>query len=135
MGRSFRLKSAHISSADPARLQDRLGSDRLALPFLTYLRRELQRLWRLTIMTTKKVLLALAATGLLAFGSAAPGWAEDPPPPDEGTTMDVPADPDGEVQGEGMPDPGVDEGADTGTNDTNDGGGDSGGSEPQGDPQ
>lgn len=62
-------------------------------------------------MTANKVLLALAATSLLAFGSVAPVWAEDPPPADDGTSMDVPADPDGADSGDMAPEPGTDEGA------------------------
>jgi hypothetical protein len=62
-------------------------------------------------MTTKKVLLALAATGLLAFGSVAPVLAEDPPPADDGTMMDVPADPDSAEVGDMAPDAGTEEGA------------------------
>jgi hypothetical protein len=63
-------------------------------------------------MTTKKVLLALAATSLLAFGSVAPVYAEDPPPADDGATMDVPADPDSAMD-PGAMDPGTDEGPDS----------------------
>ena len=46
-------------------------------------------------MTTKKVLLALAATSILAFGFVAPVYAEDPAPPpaDTGATTAAPADP------------------------------------------
>lgn len=62
-------------------------------------------------MTTKKVLLTLAATSLLAFGSALPVYAEDPPPAEEGATMDVPADPDSAAPADAAPDPGTDEGA------------------------
>jgi hypothetical protein len=79
-------------------------------------------------MTTKKVLLALAATSLLAFGSVAPVYAEDPPPPaDDSSTMDVPADPDSSAAdpGDATPDPGTDEGA----------AGDSSGSDSSGDSQ
>jgi hypothetical protein len=45
-------------------------------------------------MTTKKILLALAATSTLAFGFVAPVYAEDPAPAptDTGTTA-APADP------------------------------------------
>jgi len=61
-------------------------------------------------MTTKKVLLALAATSLLALGSVAPVYAQDDQlPPDEGTMTDVPADPDA---GDAMADPGMDPGTD-----------------------
>lgn len=49
-------------------------------------------------MTTKKVLLALAASSLFAFGYTAPVWAEDPAPPAEGATMPVPADPDSAME-------------------------------------
>jgi hypothetical protein len=85
-------------------------------------------------MTTKKVLLALAATSLLAFGSVAPAYAEDPPPADEGAKMDVPADPDSVDPGDSMADPGTDEGAaDQGTGDK--GTGDKGTADPgTGDP-
>jgi hypothetical protein len=70
-------------------------------------------------MTTKKVLLALAATSLLAFGSVVPVYAEDPPPPaDQGATMDVPADPDSAESGDVAPDPGTDEGAGGSTGDS-----------------
>jgi hypothetical protein len=64
-------------------------------------------------MTTKKVLLALAASSLFAFGSVAPVWAEDPPPPaNDGATMPVPPDPDSAEAGDiAPPDPGTDEGA------------------------
>jgi len=75
-------------------------------------------------MTTKKVLLALAATSLLAFGYVAPVYAEDPPPPpaDDSSTMDVPADPDSTAEpGDAAPDPGTDEGA-TGDSSGGDGG-------------
>jgi hypothetical protein len=45
-------------------------------------------------MTTKKVLLALAATSVLAFGLVAPVYAEDPAPaPDTGATTAPPPDP------------------------------------------
>jgi hypothetical protein len=59
-------------------------------------------------MTKQKVLLALAAMGLLTLGSVAPVLAQgDPPPPAEGgATMEVPPDPDSM-----MTDPGMDEGA------------------------
>jgi hypothetical protein len=63
-------------------------------------------------MTTNKVLLALAAASLFAFGSVAPVYAEDPPPPaEEGATMEVPADPDSAESGDVAPDPGTEEGA------------------------
>ena len=63
-------------------------------------------------MTTKKVLLALAATGLLAFGAPAPSLAQDDPPAtDDGSSMDVPNDPDSSYPDDPMPDPGTDEGA------------------------
>jgi hypothetical protein len=62
-------------------------------------------------MTTKKVLLALAAASLFAFGSVAPVYAEDPPPAEEGATMEVPADPDSAESGDAAPDPGTEEGA------------------------
>jgi len=62
-------------------------------------------------MTTNKVLLALAAASLLAFGSVAPVYAEDPPPADDGASMEVPADPDSAESGDMAPDPGTDEGA------------------------
>jgi hypothetical protein len=61
-------------------------------------------------MTTKKVLLALAASSLFALGSTAPVWAEDPPPPAEGATMPVPADPDSAEAGDIAPDAGTEEG-------------------------
>ena len=62
-------------------------------------------------MTTKKVLLALAATGLLAFGYVAPADAQDTPAADDGTMMDVPADPGSAEAGDMAPDPGTEEGA------------------------
>jgi len=71
-------------------------------------------------MTTKKVLLALAATSILAFGYVAPVYAEDPPAPppaDTGTTTtDVPADPDSTAPAPAAPDSGakVDTGTDSG---------------------
>lgn len=58
-------------------------------------------------MTKKMVLLALAATGLVALGMAAPVLAQGDPPPAGGeATMEVPQDPDSM-----MTDPGTDEGA------------------------
>ena len=71
-------------------------------------------------MTTKKILLALAATAVLAFGYVAPVYAEDPPPAaDPGAATDVPADPDSTGPGAVSPDPGTDAGTgaatDTGT--------------------
>lgn len=68
-------------------------------------------------MTTKKVLLALTATTILAFGYVAPVYAEDPPPADTGATTDVPADPDSTGPADASPDPGTGAGAgaDTGT--------------------
>jgi hypothetical protein len=78
-------------------------------------------------MTTKKVLLALAAASVLAFGYVAPVYAEDPPPPpaDTGaTTTDVPADPDSTKPADASPDTGSSGAAtDTGT--------DSGAQQPQ----
>jgi hypothetical protein len=67
-------------------------------------------------MTTKNVLLALAATGLLAFGTVSPLYAEEPPPPaEEGAATDVPADPDSAEAGDAAPDAGAEDGAgDTG---------------------
>jgi hypothetical protein len=63
-------------------------------------------------MTTKNMLLALAATSLLAFGAAAPVYAEDPPPAGEGMKSEVPADPDSSaVPADANPDPGTDQGA------------------------
>jgi hypothetical protein len=74
-------------------------------------------------MTTKKVLLALAATSLFAFASVAPVYAEDPPAPaDDGATMDVPADPDSAGSGDMAPDPGADPGMDAGDGSGTDGG-------------
>jgi hypothetical protein len=58
-------------------------------------------------MTTKKVLLALAATSLLAFGSVAPVFAQDS---DDGASTEAPVDP-GADQGDAASDPGTDEGA------------------------
>jgi hypothetical protein len=79
-------------------------------------------------MTTKKVLLALAATRLLTLGSVAPVQAEEPPTPsDEGTTKDVPAEPDSAESGDVAPDPGTDDGA--GDN-SGDGSGSEGGEPP-----
>jgi hypothetical protein len=71
-------------------------------------------------MTKKKVLLALTATAVLAFGYLAPAYAEDPPPAaDPGAATDVPADPDSTGAGVALPDPGTDAGTgattDTGT--------------------
>jgi hypothetical protein len=70
-------------------------------------------------MTTKEVLLGLAAAGLLAFGFTAPVYAEDPPPPpaQDDSATPVPADPDstpGADSGDVAPDPGTgtDEGGD-----------------------
>jgi hypothetical protein len=71
-----------------------------------------------TSMTKKKVLLALAATTVLAFGYVAPAYAEDSPPAaDPGAATDVPADPDSTGPGAASPDPGTDAGtgAPTGT--------------------
>jgi hypothetical protein len=61
-------------------------------------------------MTTKKVLLALAATSLLAFGAVAPVYAEDPPPAGDTAKTQVPPDPDSADPGDATPDPGTDEG-------------------------
>lgn len=61
-------------------------------------------------MTTKKVLLALAAASLFAFGSVAPVYAQESA--DDGAAMDVPADPDSADSGDVAPDPGMDEGGD-----------------------
>ena len=78
-------------------------------------------------MTTKNVLLALAATGLLAFGAAAPVYAEDPPATGEGMKSEVPADPDSTMApadagtDQGAADSKMDTGADAGAKD---GGGD-----------
>jgi hypothetical protein len=45
-------------------------------------------------MKTKNALLALAATGFLAFGAVAPAFAEDPAPaPDDSMKSEAPADP------------------------------------------
>jgi hypothetical protein len=67
-------------------------------------------------MTTKKVLLALAATSFLALGTVVPAYAQDDPPPaDDGTMTDVPADPDSMESGDTMQDPGTEEGAGEGT--------------------
>ena len=69
-------------------------------------------------MTTKKVLLALAATTVLAFGYVSPVYAEDPPPvADPGAATDIPADPDSTGPGAASPDSGTTTGAgaDTGT--------------------
>jgi hypothetical protein len=85
-------------------------------------------------MMTKKVLLVLAASGLLAFGTAAPVLAEDPPAQsDDGSNVDVPADPDSADQGESAPDPGTDEGGSGDTTDSSGSGGsqDGGGSDQQ----
>jgi hypothetical protein len=60
-------------------------------------------------MTTKKVLLALAATSLLAFGSFAPVFAQDSM--DDGASTEAPADPGGADEGDAASDPGMDEGA------------------------
>jgi len=60
-------------------------------------------------MTTKKVLLALAATSLLTLGYVAPVYAQEST--DDGATMDVPADPDSGESGETAPDPGAEDGA------------------------
>jgi hypothetical protein len=70
-------------------------------------------------MTTKKVLLALAATSFLALGTVVPAYAQDDPPPaDDGTMTDVPADPDSMDSGDGTaPDPGTEEGTDDGSGD------------------
>jgi len=78
-------------------------------------------------MTTKEVLLGLAAAGLLAFGTAAPVYAEDPPASDDGSTMEVPADPDSADTGDMAPDPGTDDGSDAAA-------GDSGSSDDGGEP-
>jgi hypothetical protein len=62
-------------------------------------------------MTKKKVLLALAATTVLAFGYVAPAYAEDPPPvADPGAATDVPVDPDSTGPGNASPDPATDAG-------------------------
>jgi len=68
-------------------------------------------------MKTKKVLLALAATTVFAFGYVAPVYAEDPAPPpaDTGATTDVPADPDSTKPADASPDPGTGAATDTGT--------------------
>jgi len=78
-------------------------------------------------MTTKKVLLALAATSFLALGTVVPAYAQDDPAPaDDGTMTDVPADPDSMEPGDTTQDPGTDEGAgdssDTGTESGTEGG-------------
>ena len=79
-------------------------------------------------MTTKKVLLALAATSLLAFAPVAPVFAaDDAPAADDGATMDVPADPDSADTGDMAPDPGTDDGSDSSGMDQDP---DAGGSEP-----
>ena len=65
-------------------------------------------------MTTKNMLRALAATSLLAFGAAAPVYAEDPPPAGEGMKSEVLADPDSSMApADANPDPGTDQGAGT----------------------
>jgi hypothetical protein len=72
-------------------------------------------------MTAKKVLMALTASGLLVLTNAATVYAADPPPPppaEEGAPMDMPPDPDGEVQGEGTPGVGADQGSDQGSTGT-----------------
>jgi len=74
-------------------------------------------------MTTKKVLLALAATSLLAFGYAAPAFAQDAG--DDGATTEAPADPDSADSGDMAPDQGTD---DSGSDASDDAGGQS---EPQ----
>ncbi len=80
-------------------------------------------------MTTKKLLLALAATSLLAFAPVAPVLAaDDTPATDDGATMDVPADPDSADTGDMAPDPGTDDGA--GDSSGMDQDPDAGGSEP-----
>lgn len=81
-------------------------------------------------MTKKKVLLALAAAGLLSLGSVAPVLAQDDPnmPADDGAGMDVPADPD-------SMDPGVDEGAGDGSGMEGGDGMESGGMDSGGEPQ
>jgi len=61
-------------------------------------------------MTTKKVLLALAATSLLAFGFTAPVFAQDSG--DDGATTEAPADPDSADSGDTAQDPGMDDGGD-----------------------
>jgi hypothetical protein len=81
-------------------------------------------------MTTKKVLLALAATSLLAFGSIVPVYAEDPPPADEGTKMEVPADPDSAAPADAGADPGTEEGAPADAGGADAGGGKDGGEPP-----
>jgi hypothetical protein len=77
-------------------------------------------------MTTKNVLLALAATGLLAFGAAAPVYAEDPPAAGEGMKSEVPADPDSTMApADAGQDPGTDSKMDAGADaGAKDGGGD-----------
>ena len=82
-------------------------------------------------MTTKNMLLALAATSLLAFGAATPVFAEDPPPAGEGMKSEVPADPDSTMApADAGQDPGTDQGAGDSKMDTGadagakDGGGD-----------
>jgi hypothetical protein len=61
-------------------------------------------------MTTKKMLLALAATSLFALGSAAPIYAQDSG--DDGAATEAPADPDSADSGDMEQDPGMDEGGD-----------------------
>jgi len=79
-------------------------------------------------MTTKEVLLGLAAAGLLAFGTVAPVYAEDPPASDDGSTMEVPADPDSADSGDMAPDPGMDDSGDSSAGDA--AGSDDGGEPP-----
>jgi Rieske Fe-S protein len=82
-------------------------------------------------MTTKKVLLALAATSFLALGTVVPAYAQDDPPAaDDGTMTEVPADPDSMEPGDTTQDPGTEEG--DGTNmDSGTEGGTEGGDQPQ----
>ena len=77
-------------------------------------------------MTTKNVLLVLAATGLLAFGAAAPVYAEDPPATGESMKSEVPADPDSTMApADAGQDPGADSKMDAGADaGAKDGGGD-----------
>lgn len=63
-------------------------------------------------MSAKKALAALAASSLLAFAFLSPAYAQEEGM-DEGTTTEMPADPDS--SGEETMDPGMDEGAGDGS--------------------
>jgi hypothetical protein len=82
-------------------------------------------------MTTKKILLALAATSLLALGPVTPVYADDTSAQaDDGSSMDAPADPDSADSGDTTPDPGTDAGDAGDTGDSGDAS-DSGDSQPE----